>query len=175
MGAEFEIGNWIWVDHKAGYFVYYRITAWRFESFPDSLNTVKSKKLARRPRDRKLRNASQYRSAPLLWIVSQRCKATPLENRVVNKVDWNVLISRELISPIARQWQTQVKADAICWIIRRLEMPIVKVDVHAPIFYFPKKLKTERVTGKEETLNYVWKTLFLHWRWYRWPSKCSVS
>jgi hypothetical protein len=37
----------------------------------------------------------------------------------------------------------------------RLEMPIVKVDVHAPIFYFPKKLKTERVTGKEETLNYV--------------------
>ena len=61
-------------------------------------------------------------------------------------------------------------------------MPIIKVDVHAPIFYFPKisqqgickphcindkhrsklmqyaeliKLKNERVTGKEETLNYV--------------------
>jgi hypothetical protein len=39
-GAEFEIGNWIWVDHKAGYFVHYRITAWRFESSLDSIVTV---------------------------------------------------------------------------------------------------------------------------------------
>jgi hypothetical protein len=58
VGAEFEIGNGIWVDHKAGYFVHYRITAWRFNSSPDSLNTVKSKKLATRPVDRKLRDAS---------------------------------------------------------------------------------------------------------------------
>lgn len=36
VGAEFEIGKWIWVDHKRTHFVHYRITAWRFESSPDS-------------------------------------------------------------------------------------------------------------------------------------------
>ena len=36
VGADYEIDKRIWVDHKAGYFVLYRIAAWRFKSFPDS-------------------------------------------------------------------------------------------------------------------------------------------
>jgi hypothetical protein len=39
-GADNETDIRIWVDHKAGYFVQYRIAAWRFESSLDSLNTV---------------------------------------------------------------------------------------------------------------------------------------
>lgn len=35
-GADNEIGKWIRVDHEAGYFVPYRIAAWRFESSLDS-------------------------------------------------------------------------------------------------------------------------------------------
>jgi hypothetical protein len=45
-GAEFEIGKWIWVDHKAGYFVPYRIAAWRFDPSLDSLNTERKPPVA---------------------------------------------------------------------------------------------------------------------------------